>query len=113
MSFQLFSLLHLASVLLLVGVTFAALAAPLPGRRPQMLMWSGILAVLVFISGFGLLGMGRMGVPGWAIAKVACWLALAIMPGLAFRRTAQVVSWTMVTIVAVLLAVGMVVFKPF
>lgn len=76
-------------------------------------MWSGILAVLVFLSGFGLLGILRLGVPGWAIAKLACWLALAMVPGLAFRRPGQMATWTAVTIAAVVIAVGMVTLKPF
>ena len=113
MSFPLWYILHLSSLLLFVGVTFAALAAPHPERRRRTLTWSGILAVVVFLSGFGLLGILRLGMPVWAIAKIACWLALAVVPGLAFRRPAQMAAWTAVTVAAVVIAVDMATLKPF
>jgi hypothetical protein len=113
MSVPLWYILHLSSLLLFVGVTFTALAAPQPERRRRTLMWSGVLAILVVLSGFALLGILRLGMPGWAIAKLACWLALAMVPGLAFRRPGQMAAWTAVTIAAVMIAVGMATLRPF
>ena len=113
MSIELYQLAHFFSVIMLTAVVFGALAAPQPEYRRQALMWSGILALVALVSGFGLLGRGGFGFPGWAIVKVACWLGLAVLTGMAFRMPGQTGTLRMLTIVAAFLAVGMVVLKPF
>ena len=113
MRYQLFQVFHVFSVFLLVGVTFAAFAAPHPERRRRSLMWSGICSLLVFVSGFGLLGILGTGFPGWVIVKLLCWLVLSALVSMAFRRPDQVKSWLGVTLIVILMAVGMVSFKPF
>ncbi len=77
MNTQIFLLLHLTSVILMAGVTFAALADPHPDKRRQFLMMSGTLSLLAVMSGFGLAGMMRIGFPGWVMVKVVCWLVLS------------------------------------
>ena len=114
MNHQLFLLLHLVSVLLLTGVIFATFASPDPERRRSVLMRSGSLSLLVFLSGFGVMGMLGLGFPGWALVKVLCWLVLSALPGLAFRMTG--VQRRVLAIVAVgviVLAVAMVAYRPF
>ncbi len=113
MSVQLYQIIHLFSVIMLAAVTFSALAAPRPENRRRALMWSGILAVLALVSGFGLLARLGYGFAGWVVAKLACWLGLAALTGLAFRRPGQIRSLTLLALIAVVLAVGMVVLKPF
>ena len=113
MSFQLYQVVHVFSVIMLAGITFAALAAPQPENRRFMLMASGIVAVVALVSGFGLLGLGRFVFPGWVVVKLACWLGLSALVGLAFRRPGQGRTLTGIAVVAVLLAVWMVVTKPF
>ena len=90
MNYQLFSVLHVTSVILLSGVTFAAFAAPQSENRRSCLMMSGVLSLLVFLTGFGVMGMMGLGFPGWAIVKVVCWLALSGLTGMAFRMTGQI-----------------------
>lgn len=113
MSFQFYQVIHLFSVIMLAGVAFAALANPLPERRRTVLVWSGVAALATFVSGFGLLGIGSFGFPGWVFVKLAAWLALAAIAGIAFRRTEQTQPLMIVVVVAVLLAVGVAVLKPF
>ena len=113
MSIQLYQVAHIFSVILLAGIVFAALAAPQPENRRFMLMSSGIVAVVALVSGFGLLALGRFGFPGWIIVKMVCWLALSGLVGFAFRRPAQQQALTAIAVVVVLIAVGMVVMKPF
>ena len=108
-----FLLVHLFALFLLVGVTFAALAAPRPERRRFSLMWSGILSVIVFVTGFGLLGLRRVGFEGWVTVKLACWLALAVMVSLAFRQPEKATALSVVTMGAIFLALAMVLLKPF
>ena len=113
MNYQVFLLLHLVSVLLLSGVTFAALASGDPDQRRQYLMRSGILSLLVFISGFGVMGMMGLGFPGWAVVKVVCWLGLSGITGMAFRMRDKTSMLAAVATVLMLVAVIMVVYKPF
>ena len=113
MSFQFYQVVHLFSAIILAGVAFAALANPLPERRRTILIWSGVAALAALVSGFGMLAIGRFGFPGWVFVKLAAWLALAAIAGIAFRRPQQARPLTVVVVVAVLLAVGMAVLKPF
>ena len=113
MAFQIYQILHVFSVIMLAGITFAALASPQAEKRQFLLMGSGIMALVALVSGFGLLGLGGFGFPGWIVVKLASWLALAALTGMAFRRPLQGRSLTVVAVLAVLLAVGMVVMKPF
>ena len=113
MSFQFYQVIHLFSAIMLAGVAFAALANPLPERRRPILILSGVAALLALVSGFGLLGIGRFGFPGWIVIKLAAWLALAAIAGIAFRRPQQARPLAIVVAVAVLLSVGAAVLKPF
>ena len=111
MPFQLYQVIHLFSVVMLAGIAFAALANPQPERRHALLMWSGVAAVAALVSGFGLLGIGRFGFPGWMFVKLAAWLALAAIAGIAFRRPQQARPLAVVVALAVLLAVSAAVLK--
>jgi hypothetical protein len=113
MNTQIFVLLHLTSVILLSGVTFAAFADPHPDKRRNFLMLSGTLSLLAVMSGFGLAGMMRIGFPGWVMVKVVCWLVLSGLTGMAFRMTGQSRMLAMVAVGVILLAVIMVTYKPF
>ena len=113
MNYQLFQLLHVSSVILLSGVTFAAFAAPKSENRRSSLMMSGVLSLLVFLTGFGARGMMELGFPGWAMVKVVCWLALSGLTGMAFRMTGQIPMLRIVAVIVILIAVAMVTYKPF
>ena len=113
MNYQVFVVLHLVSVILMSGVTFAAFAAPAQENRRTFLMISGILSLLVFISGFGVMGMMGLGFPGWAMVKLVCWLVLSGLTGMAFRMTDKVPMLSTLAGVIIAIAVVMVVYKPF
>ena len=113
MSFQFYQVIHLFAAIMLAGIAFAALANPQPERRHNILMVSGIAALLTLVSGFGLLGIGGFGFPGWVVVKIAAWVALAAIAGIAFRRPQQARPLAVVVALAVLLAVGAAVLKPF
>ncbi len=113
MQYQIFQVFHLVALFLLVGIAFAAFAAPYPERRRRTVMCSGICSLLVFVSGFGLLGILELGFPGWIIVKLFCWVVIATLVGMVFRKPDQVKLWFGLTIVLILMAVGMVSFRPF
>ena len=112
--YQGFLIVHLVCIVLLAGLSFVALAAPTHERRRSALMQSGTLALVVFITGFGLLGVQRLPMmQGWVLVKLLCWLALAMIPPMAFRMRKQASALTGAAIGAIVIAVTMVVLKPF
>ncbi len=113
MNMQVFLLLHLVSVILLGGAVFAAFAAPQAENRRPLLMRSGVLSLLVFLSGFGTMGLMGLGFPGWALVKVVCWLVLSGLVGMAFRMTDRIPLLRIVATATIVIAVAMVVYKPF
>ena len=113
MSIQLYQIVHIFSVIIMTAVTFAALAAPRPENRRRSMMWSGILALVAVVSGFGLLAHLGLAMRGWVFVKLACWLGITMLTSLAYRQPGQGRSLALLTLIAVFLAVSMVVMKPF
>ncbi len=110
---QWMTVVHIAAAMLLVASSYAALAAPLPERRRSLLMCSGILAVLIFVTGFGLHGMQRMPWEGWVFMKIAGWVVLAMMVPLVFRQPEKVATLRWVTTATVVVVVIMAIIRPF
>ena len=113
MNYSLFHLIHLLAIFSLVAVAVYAFARPVPEVRKKALMWSGIASLVVFLSGFGLLGILKAGVPVWAVVKAACWLFLSVVVGLAFRKPEKSRDLLLASGLVVAVALVMVVFKPF
>ena len=108
-----FVVFHIVAAMFLVGASYAALAAPAPEHRRSLLMRSGIMALIVFVSGFGIHGMQRMPWEGWVIVKIACWVVLAMIVPLAFRRPGNIATLRWITAAAVAVAVVMAIIRPF
>ena len=113
MSIQLYQIVHIFSVILMTAVTFSALTSPRPENRRRSMMWSGILAVVALVTGFGLLARLGLAMQGWVIVKLSCWLGLTLLTSLAYRQPGQGRSLAVLTLIAVFLAVSMAVMKPF
>ena len=104
--------LHLSSIIVLLGYTFYAFAAP-AGTRGRVLMITGIAAVLVIATGFGMLHRLHLGFPGWAVVKLVCLVGLASVAGFAYRRRAQADLFMIIAFVLAITAVAMVYVRPF
>ena len=115
MSIEFYQIIHFFSVIILTAVTCWALASPLPENRRRVMMFSGILALLALVSGFGMLArLGLSMAQGWVFVKLACLLGVSAVTSLAYRRSeGQRRPLVLLTVVAVFLAVYMVVPKPF
>ena len=109
---SIFLILHLAALFFLFGITCAAFAAPAPERRKKYLMWSGICSLLVFVSGFAMLGMLKIGFPLWVTVKLLCWLILSALAGVAYRMKEKIPALTVTAGVVVFVAIAMVTLKP-
>ena len=105
MSYEVYAVLHLISGFLLVAVTFQAFAAPDPARRKRTMIATGVLSLLMLTGGFGMLARLKLGLEPWVWIKVACWIVLSGVSGLAFRRPMLAKPLTAVATGAVCLAV--------
>lgn len=112
MSYQFYHVIHLISVLLLVGVTFACFAAPTAENRKRFLAFSGIASLAVLVSGFGLVARLQSGFPFWVLVKVVVWLFLSAVAGLAFKKAGLRSKLFIGVLIGIALAVYMVSLKP-
>jgi hypothetical protein len=111
--FNFLHIFHISSVLLLIGATFFAFAAP-PETKTRMAIFSGIAAMLVLLSGFRMwqLEFG-MAVTGWVAVKFVCWLGIASFTSLAYRQRGKTALWVTLTAILAIVAVTMAYVKPF
>ena len=112
MNLNLYHFLHVAGLLMLVGGTFYAFAAPAETRR-RVLVLTGVASLLMLASGFGLLAQMYAGhFYLWVVVKLVCWLGLSALAGLAYRRRERARLLMGIAAVLALTAVAMVYFKP-
>ena len=115
MSPTLYYFLHVASAFLLVGYTFFVFASPkLPENRRKVMIISGVLSLVMLFGGFGL--VAKVYDNSWhsfVLIKMACWLGLSAMAGIAYRKPEQVRTLSYITRALVLVAVWAVYYKPF
>lgn len=112
MSPTFYHILHVSSLIVLLGYTFYAFAAPAESRK-RVLMITGIMSLLMLVSGIGLLHKLHLGFPAWSIVKLVCWLGLSAIGGIAFKRRAQADVVMLVALALAITAVVMVYLKPF
>jgi hypothetical protein len=112
MSLTTYLVLHLASIIVLLGYTFYAFAAPAETRK-RVLMVTGIAAVLVAVTGFGMLQRMHLGFPGWIIVKIVCWFGLSAIAGIAYRKRAMADFFMILAFAFAITAVAMVYARPF
>jgi hypothetical protein len=113
MSYPLFHLVHLIFVILFVGIAVVPFVSPLPETKRTTIMLSGIFGLIAFLSGFGLLGILKLGVPAWAIVKVVCWLIISALPGLVYRCPQKKNILMVIGLITLITALVMVGLKPF
>lgn len=108
-----YKILHVFSLLVLTAWTFAAFANPAPENKRRTLMVTGIAALLMLVSGFGLLAKLYGGhLQGWLVVKLACWLGFVSLSGIAYRRPHLRGTLSLIGFTALLIALVMVYGKP-
>lgn len=108
-----YKILHVFSLLVLTAWTFAAFAHPAPETRKRTLMVTGVAALLMFVSGFGLLHkLYDNHFYGWVVVKLVCWLVFSALAGLAYRRPHLRSKLALLGFTALLIALVMVYAKP-
>ncbi len=109
-----YKLLHIFALIVLTAHTFMAFAQPDPVNRRRTMMVTGIASLLILITGFGMLGMEKIPFSsGWVIVKLICWLGLGSMAGIIYRKTHLRGLLSLITLSLILVALVMVLFRPF
>ena len=95
----------------MIGAIFFACAGA-PETRKRALMWSGIASVVAVVAGMRMAFTIYHGMHGWIWVKVVCWIGLAGLVGVAYRRRAQARLWVWLTLILAALALVMVYVQP-
>jgi len=103
---------HVAAGLVLFGYTFYALAAP-PETRKRVLIWTGSAALVMLLTGLRMWqAIYGFGLAGWLFVKVVCWLGLAALAGIAYRKRGKAGLLAWLAIILAVVAVAMVYLRP-
>ncbi len=113
MSHVFYQILHVSAAFLLVGFTFQAFAAPTPERRSASMRNTGIMSVIVLVTGFGAAAKLGYGFPVWMMIKLVCWLGISAISGIAFRKPEKAGGLVLIAILLIVGAVLSVYKKPF
>ena len=101
---------HIASVVTLLAYTFYGFAAALESKR-RVMMITGISALLILLSGIrmwqGVYGFAPL---VWVFVKLGCWLGLAALAGIGYRKRDQGGLWRAILLGLAVLALAMVYF---
>ena len=110
---SLLHVVHVASVVVLIGYTFFAFAGA-PETRKRVLMITGVASLLALLTGLrmwqGAYGFAMM---GWIIVKAVCWLGLSAITGMAYRKRDHVNTLMVVVLLLAIVALVMVYYRPF
>ena len=108
-----YQFLHVISIILLSGFTFAIAANPQKHKKKLMAIVTGILGLVALVAGAGLMSKlhNNDWAQGWVVAKMACWLVVMGLGGMAYKKSKSFIFT--VQIAAVGIAVFMVYFRPF
>ncbi|WP_404421541.1 hypothetical protein [Nibricoccus sp. IMCC34717] len=113
MSPTFYHILHVVSVIALGGYTFYAFSGPAPETRRKILAITGVASLLILISGFGLLSkLYANQFQLWVYLKLAAWLVLSALSGIAYRRRSLLGILQVIALAAVFLSVYAVYVKP-
>ena len=105
-------ILHVFSVIAVVASVFFAVAAPAETRK-RLLTWSGIVALLALLTGIRMWQGIYQWHANWVWVKIACWLGLGALTGLAYRKREKAGVWIALALAFAGIALVMVYAKPF
>lgn len=74
-----FKVIHLAGVIGLFTALGSIITSGKDGKNKLGGILHGISLILIFIGGFGMIGMLKYGFPWWVIVKLVIWLAMGAM----------------------------------
>ncbi|NDV62990.1 hypothetical protein G0Q06_11050 [Puniceicoccales bacterium CK1056] len=118
MPYQFYQIMHLVGVFMVFLAYGGLIVRSATGSENKDVrrlgaITSGLGLLLILVGGFGLLARLNYGWPGWVLVKVGIWVVLGAMIVLINRKPqfSQIFWW--MTIILGLIALLMVVLKPF
>ena len=116
-SYEVYKVLHIAMILLIVVCACAQFYSATPPKIAKI--GAGVSSFLILVGGMGMLA--RLGVshgegfPGWVIAKIVLWRALAIqIPVIGKRGSDQLKRKMPVIILGQMIVISYIaIYKPF
>ncbi|MBS0633504.1 MAG: hypothetical protein JSS11_16460 [Verrucomicrobia bacterium] len=103
---------HVVAAIVMIAFTFFAFAGPADTRK-RVLMITGIASLLVLLTGIrmwqGMFGFSAM---AWIFIKMACWLGLSALTGLAYRKRESANTLMVIALILAIVAVTVVYVKP-
>jgi uncharacterized membrane protein SirB2 len=86
---KIYQFLHVISIILLSGFTFAIAANPQKHKKKLMAIVTGILGLVALVAGAGLMSKVHDNNWGqvWVVAKLACWLVVMGLGGMAYKKS--------------------------
>jgi hypothetical protein len=117
MKIMVYQVLHVASMLFLVAAVFAVFAGAPESKRRMLSTLIGVLTLLALVGGFGLASAlhglpNPVNWPMWMWGKVVCWLGLAAIGGMAWKRRAKPAPFVALVVVFVLVSLVLVYTRP-
>ena len=117
MKVMVYQILHVASMVFLIATVFAIFAGAPESKRKVFSMLVGVLTLLALVGGFGLASAVHQlpnpaNWPFWMWGKVVCWLGIAAIGGMAFKRRAKPAAFVALVVVLSLLAIILVYTRP-
>jgi hypothetical protein len=121
--YETYKVLHILGVLLAFATLGGLMLTVANGAtkstssvRRLVAITHGIATFIILLGGFG--ALARLGVmqgnlPGWILVKLACWVVLAVLVAIPYRRPAlaRPVFWFLPVLGGI--AVVMAIYKPF
>jgi uncharacterized membrane protein SirB2 len=111
---QFYLLLHIFSLLVLTAHTYMAFANPDPANKKATMIITGVASLLMLVSAGGLMAkMHYSWASGWVIVKLVCWFGFSALAGMAYRKAHLRGVLSLIGLTLLLVALVMVIFKPF
>jgi hypothetical protein len=105
--------IHVSAAFALLGYTFYACAAA-PDSKKRVLMITGIASLLMLLTGVRMWqGVFGFHAAGWIVVKLACWLGLSALGGVAYRKRDSANGLMLGALLLTVTAVAMAFIKPF
>jgi hypothetical protein len=118
MPYQFYQIIHLVGVFMVFLAYGGLIVRSATGSENKDVrrlgaITSGLGLLLILVGGFGLLARLNYGWPGWVLVKIAIWVILGAMIVVINRKPqcSQMIWWS--TVILGLVALLMVVYKPF
>ncbi|MBT5927441.1 MAG: hypothetical protein HOH33_12555 [Verrucomicrobia bacterium] len=111
MKLAIYQLMHVGSMVALTAFIFMAFANPDPKGKKRTMMITGILSLLMFIGGFGMISVLKIGFPAWVWIKLICWFGVSGMAGMAYRKPESANKFKAITLAALIIAIFTVYFR--